>query len=112
MKHLAVQVNVMREEMGASDEVLAQSTSLREWSESGPIPHTDLEPDPVTASEARQSMQSGSHGKWSEPQCKQPDIRRSVGVRARRFASGLSRNANSRTSDKVLGSEHVASRVV
>jgi len=26
--------------------------------ESGPIPHTDLEPDPVTASEARQSMQS------------------------------------------------------
>ncbi len=28
----------------------------------GQIPHTDLEPDPVTASEARQSMQSGSHG--------------------------------------------------
>jgi hypothetical protein len=26
--------------------------------ESGPIPHTDLEPDPVTASVARQSMQS------------------------------------------------------
>jgi hypothetical protein len=25
---------------------------------SGPIPHTDLEPVPVTASEARQSMQS------------------------------------------------------
>ncbi|MFZ2901646.1 MAG: hypothetical protein WA012_01620, partial [Rhodoferax sp.] len=26
--------------------------------ESGPLPHTDLEPDPVTASVARQSMQS------------------------------------------------------
>jgi hydrogenase maturation protein HypF len=28
----------------------------------GPIPHTNLQPDPVTASDARQSMQSGSHG--------------------------------------------------
>ncbi|MFZ2124675.1 MAG: carbamoyltransferase HypF [Rhodoferax sp.] len=30
--------------------------------EPGPIPHTDLEPGPVTASDARQSIQSGSHG--------------------------------------------------
>jgi hydrogenase maturation protein HypF len=30
--------------------------------ESVPIPHTNLQPDPVTASDARQSMQSGSHG--------------------------------------------------
>jgi hydrogenase maturation protein HypF len=28
----------------------------------GQIPHTDLQPGPVTASDARQSMQSGSHG--------------------------------------------------
>ena len=35
-----------------------------------PIPHTDLEPDPVTASAARQSMQPDSHGL---PRCARND---------------------------------------